>query len=58
LEIKTMQIKVISQFHPAAALHQPRLWASMLNDWEHLPEEVPHDFKIVPWEVLEEYIGS
>lgn len=38
---------VIAQFHPAAALHQPRLWAVMLDDWEHLPEVVPHEFSIV-----------
>lgn len=41
-----MKLTILSQYHPAAALHQPRLWAEMLNDWEHLPEVVPHDFII------------
>jgi DNA polymerase-1 len=42
-----MKYKLIAQLHPAAALHQPRLWADMLSDWEHLPVSVPHDFTIV-----------
>ncbi len=43
------KVKVISQYHPAAALHSPSLWATLLNDWSELPEEVPHDFKVVPF---------
>src|SRR3990172_4198629 len=39
-----MKIKVWSQFHPAASLHNPRLLATMLEDWEHMPNLVPHDF--------------
>lgn len=48
-----MRLTVISQFHPAAALHQPRLWADMLSDWEHLPEKVPSDFIIVQPHTIE-----
>lgn len=40
--------KIVAQYHPAAALHQPRLWAVMLNDWEQLPQTVPHDFVVCP----------
>ena len=43
-----MKFTVISQYHPAAALHNPRLWAVLLDDWTHMPENVPHDFFIVP----------
>ncbi len=53
-----MKLKVISQYHPAAALHRPRLWADMLEDWEHLPESVPYDFKIVDWAVVKEYLNA
>jgi DNA polymerase len=45
--------RILPQYHPAAALHSPRLWATMLDDWENLPEVVPHDFQIVEWEELE-----
>jgi len=41
-----MNLQIISQYHPAACLHNPRLWADMLDDWENLPEKVPSDFKI------------
>ena len=41
-----MNLTVISQYHPAAALHNPRLWATLLDDWANLPENVPHDFSI------------
>uniref|UniRef100_A0A6M3JPV4 Putative DNA polymerase n=2 Tax=viral metagenome TaxID=1070528 RepID=A0A6M3JPV4_9ZZZZ len=41
-----MRYKVIAQYHPAAALHQPRLWGVMLSDWENFPTEVPHDYII------------
>lgn len=43
-----MKITLIAQYHPAAALHQPRLWAEMLDDWQNMPEKVPSDFTIVP----------
>jgi DNA polymerase-1 len=39
---------VICQYHPAAALHNPRLWSVMLDDWEHLPQQVDHDYVVVP----------
>jgi len=42
-----MKVNVISQYHPAACLHNPRLWAVMLNDWESLPSVVPCDYVIV-----------
>lgn len=41
-----MKLNIICQYHPAACLHQPRLWAVMLNDWESMPEKVDHDFTI------------
>lgn len=41
------QVTIIAQYHPAAALHNPRIWADILEDWEHLPEVVPHDFRVV-----------
>ena len=39
-------MKLIAQYHPAAALHQPRLWAVLLDDWQNMPEVVPHDYQI------------
>lgn len=45
-DIEDRTVTIICQYHPAAALHQPRLWATILDDWENLPEVVPHDFKI------------
>lgn len=33
-----LPIPVVAQYHPAAALHQPRLWATMLDDWRSLPK--------------------
>lgn len=43
------KFNLISQYHPSAADgKRARLWASLLEDWEHLPEKVPCDFIIVP----------
>ena len=42
-----MKLTIISQYHPAAALHQPRLWAVMLDDWQNMPERVDSDFTII-----------
>lgn len=42
-----MKLNILSMYHPAAALHQPRLWAVMLGDWENMPETVPHDYVLV-----------
>ena len=53
-----MKYTLLAMYHPAAALHQPRLWAEMLDDWQNMPQRVPHDFRIVSWAVLEEYLGS
>jgi len=38
--------KIIAQYHPAAALHNPRLWAVMLDDWQNMPEKVDTNFTI------------
>lgn len=38
---------IIAQYHPAAALHNPRLWPVMLNDWEVMPEKVDDSFIVV-----------
>lgn len=48
-----MRLTIISQYHPAAALHQPRLWAEMLDDWQHLPEKVPSDFRVSSYPYIE-----
>jgi len=42
-----MKISIIAQYHPAAALHQPRLWSTMLTDWENLPERVDASYIVV-----------
>ena len=42
-----MKLTLLAMYHPAAALHQPRLWAEMLDDWQHMPEKVPSDFRVV-----------
>ena len=42
-----MKLNIICQYHPAAALHQPRLWAVMLEDWEHLPNKVDANYIVV-----------
>ncbi len=43
-----MKVILCPMYHPAAALHQPRLWAVLLDDWQNLPEVVPHDYTIRP----------
>uniref|UniRef100_A0A6M3KXJ2 Type-4 uracil-DNA glycosylase n=1 Tax=viral metagenome TaxID=1070528 RepID=A0A6M3KXJ2_9ZZZZ len=53
INVEGATYKLISQYHPAACLHQPRLWAEMLGDWENLPEKVPHDFTILPESALD-----
>lgn len=40
-------VDIIAQYHPAAVLHQPRLWATMLDDWENIPERVEASFTVV-----------
>ena len=40
------KVNLICQYHPAASLHNPRLRATLLDDWENMPEVVPHDFLI------------
>ncbi len=42
----TKKYKLLAMYHPAASLHNPRLWSTLLDDWEHLPEQVPYDFTI------------
>ena len=41
-----MKYTLLAMYHPAAALHQPRLWAEMLDDWQNMPQRVPHDFTV------------
>lgn len=41
------EVRIIAQYHPAAALHNPRLWSTLLNDWENLPEEIDHGYTVV-----------
>ena len=43
-------IDTIAMYHPAAALHQPRLWAVMLTDWEVLPNRQPASFVVMPYQ--------
>ena len=40
-------VKVISQYHPAACLHQPALRSTLIDDWENLPQQVPHDYIVI-----------
>jgi uracil-DNA glycosylase family 4 len=49
---KYKNTEIISQYHPAASLHSPRLWADILGDWQHLPEKVPSDYIVCPKETL------
>ncbi len=49
---RNMKVKIWVHYHPAASLHQPRLLATLLEDWENLPIEVPHDFTVVPHKAL------
>ena len=53
-----MKVTVIAQYHPAAALHSPRLWATLLDDWQNMPEVVPSDFVVVSWSILESYLND
>jgi DNA polymerase-1 len=41
--------KVIAQYHPAAALHQPRLWATLIDDWSHMPTKVDANYIIADY---------
>ena len=41
-----MKATIIAQYHPAAALHQPRLWSTMIDDWQNLPEKVDADYTV------------
>lgn len=40
------EYNVIFQYHPSAAVHNPRLWADILGDWEHFPTKVDANFLI------------
>lgn len=37
---------VIAQYHPAAALHQPRMWSVMLDDWQNMPKKVDASYTV------------
>ena len=39
---------VIAQYHPAACLHNPRLWSTMLDDWANLPSKADTSFIVRP----------
>lgn len=47
---------VIAQYHPAAALHNPRLWATLLDDWAHLPQRVDASYTVVDWVCLKRWL--
>jgi len=51
-------VNIIAQYHPAASLHQPRLWSVMLNDWESMPIRVEASFTIVSWENVDYEFGT
>lgn len=50
--------KVIAQYHPAAALHNPRLWAVMLDDWEHLPQQADASYTLMTWDWLDKGLNA
>lgn len=60
-EVGDHKFQVVAQLHPAAALHQPRLWSDMLQDWEFMPSKVPCDFQVLPeselWKEIPEIIS-
>jgi DNA polymerase I-like protein with 3'-5' exonuclease and polymerase domains len=47
MEGDLMKFTVLPMFHPAAALHSPRLWATLLEDWEFRAAQVPHDYQVI-----------
>uniref|UniRef100_A0A6M3J4B6 Putative DNA polymerase n=1 Tax=viral metagenome TaxID=1070528 RepID=A0A6M3J4B6_9ZZZZ len=51
-----MKVKLIAQYHPASALHQPRLWATIIDDWENLPEKVDSDYTVVGWAEVKKWV--
>ena len=54
-----MKTKILANYHPAASLHNPRLWAVLLDDWSNLAvDEVDHSYIIVSWDNLEEKLGG
>jgi len=53
-----LKVNIIAQYHPAAAFHQPTLWAVILDDWEHLPVKVDCDFTVISLSTLEEYVNG
>ncbi len=40
------KVIILPMYHPAAALHAPRLWGTMLEDWEHRAEKVDASYTI------------
>jgi len=53
-----MKVTILAMYHPAAALHQPRLWSTMLDDWAHLPEKVDADYTVVDWKTVKEFLDA
>ncbi len=53
-----VEYDTIAQYHPGAALHQPRLWATMLNDWEILPSRAEPGFILNGYQLGKTYEGT
>jgi uracil-DNA glycosylase family 4 len=47
LDDQEFPVTIWSNYHPAASLHQPRLWAVLLDDWEHRPNRVDASYTVV-----------
>ncbi len=47
ITLNGITVNLIAQYHPAAALHQPRLWAILLDDWQNLPQKVNTHYIVV-----------
>lgn len=58
VEVNGQEYTLVTQYHPAASFKRPRLWADILEDWEHLPEKVPSDFRVVDWRAMEEWLDE
>lgn len=45
-EFAGQKFSILPSYHPAAALHNPRLWADILEDWSHPAGKVNSDYLI------------
>lgn len=57
LDGEKIPVIVWANYHPAAALHQPRLWAVLLDDWEHPPDRVDSNYTVVEFLDLTRFIN-